>query len=198
MAIQDVTPSKLSEEEMEMLGIEVSTEDYDEDYVPRRSTKDPHGNALTKVKLDDLKVGKEVIGEPDVAIYINDEKEINGVKYDEKKWDTANMRLFSEDGTDYLEIYINIPKVDEDGFIHNIHQKNKFYNNCFNLIFGFMKHMNEDMLIDSESETGFVNYFKKINIEYLVEKLNEFTDIKIKVTEGQNNYNGFIITEIWD
>lgn len=198
MAIQDVTPNKISEEEMEMLGMEVSTEEYDEDYVPRRSIKDPHGNPLKKVKLDDLKVGNEVTGEPDFAIYINDEKEINGVKYEEKNWDTVNMRLFGEDGTDYLEVYINIPKIDEDGFIRNIHEKNKFYNNCFNLIFGFMRHMNEDSLVDADSETGFINFFKKINIKYLVEKLNEVTDIQIKVTEGQNNYNGFIITEIWD
>ena len=61
-----------------------------------------------------------------------------------------------------------------------------------------MRHINEDALIDSDSETGYINYFKKINIEKVVEKINEFTDMKIKVTEGQKGYNGFIITEIWD
>lgn len=199
MAIQDVTPEIIEEENDVMdFGMEVSTEDYDEDYVPRRSTKDAHGEPLTKVKLDDLKVNSKVTGEPDFAIYINDEKEVNGKKFEAKKWDTVNGRLFGDDGEDYLEIYINCPKIDENGFIHNIHQKNNFYNNCFNLIFGFMRHINEDALIDPDSETGYINYFKKINIEKVVEKLNEFTDIEIKVTEGQNGYNGFIITEIWD
>lgn len=199
MGIQDITPDEIKEEnDMDLFGMEVGTEDYDEDYVPRRSTKDVHGEPLVKVQLNDLSVGKEVTGEPDFAIYINDEKEINGKKYEEKKWDTVNGRLFGEDGTDYLEIYINIPKVDEDGFITNIHQQNKFYENAFNLIFGYMRHLNEDALIDPESSTGFINFFKKINIEHLVEKLNECTDIKIKVTEGQNGYHGFVITEIWD
>lgn len=199
MGIQDITPEEINEENtMDLFGMEVGTEEYDDDYVPRRSTKDPHGEPLQKIQLNDLKVGKEVQGEPDFAIYINNEKEINGKKYEEKNWDTLNMRLFGEDGEDYLEVYINIPKVDEDGFITNIHQQNKFYQNAFNVIFGYMRHINENALLDPDSTTGYINFFKKMNIEHLVEKLNECTDIKIKVTEGQNGYNGFIITEIWD
>lgn len=194
MAIQEVTPNpKLNEEEMEMLGLEVATEDYDEDYVARRSTKD-----LKKIVLNDLSVGKKVTGQPDCAIYINNEREVNGQKYEAKKWDTANVRLFGDDGEDYLEIYINIPKVDENGFIHNIHKNNKFYENCFNLIFGYLRIANKDALIDSNSDDGYINFFKKININFIIEKLNECTDMEIKVTEGQNGYQGFLITELWD
>ncbi len=197
MVIKDVTPTPtISEEEMEMLGLEVDTEEYDENYVARRTTKDPHGNPLPKVVLNDLKPKTKVTGEPDFAIWINDEKEINGQKYDAKTWDTVNMRLFSDE--DYLEIYINIPKVDENGVIHNIHKKNKFYENAFNLIFGYMRLANEDAVIDPDSDDGFIDHIKKINIKYLVEKLNELTDMEIKVTDGQNGYHGFIITEIWD
>jgi hypothetical protein len=193
MAIQDITPKSvtISEEDMKMLGIEVDTEDFDTDYIPRRSTE-----GLTKLVLNDLKVGQKVTGEPELVLFINDEKEINGQKYEAKTWDTINMRLFSDE--DYLQIYINIPKVDENGFIHNIHENNNFLENCFNLIFGYMRLVNEDAVIDPESETGYNNHFKKINIKFLIEKLNELTDIEIKVTKGQKGYQGFLITEIWD
>lgn len=197
MVIKDVTPTpKISEEELEMLGLEVDTEEYDEDFVPRRSTKDAQGNPLPKVSLNDLKVKSKVTGEPDVAVWINDEKEINGQKYEAKKWDTVNLRLFSDE--DYLEVYINIPKVDDDGFISNIHKKNKFYENAFNLIFGYMRLVNEELVVDPDSDDGFIDHIKKVNINFLVEKLNELTDMEIKVTEGNNGYHGFLITEIWD
>lgn len=190
MAIKDVTPKEI-DEEFEQFGFEADTEEYDDDYVPRNSTE-----GLSKVVLNDLPVGKEIVGEPDIAIYINDEKEINGKKFEAKKWDTVNARLFSDE--DYLEIYINVPKIDEDGFIHNINKNNKFFENCFNLIFGYMRLVNEDAVLDPESPSGYINHIKKINIRYLVEKLNELTDIKLKVTEGNKGYQGFIITEIWD
>lgn len=193
MAIQDITPQSvtISEDDMEMLGLEVSTEEYDNDYIPRRSTE-----GLRKLVLNDLKVKQEVTGEPELVLFINEEKEINGQHYEAKKWDTINMRLFSDE--DYLQIYINIPKVDDNGFICNIHQNNSFLKNCFNLIFGYMRLVNEDAVIDPESETGYINYFNKINIKFLIEKLNELTDIKIKVTAGEKGYQGFLITEIWD
>lgn len=175
---------------MDSLGLETETDNDYEPYTPTRST-----DGLSEVKFQDLPVNAKIEGEPEFVIYRNNGgKDCNGNPIEAKKWDTLRFRLFDED--EYVSKYINLPKIDDDGFIKNIHERNGFYKDCFNLIFGYFRIVDEAYIIDQDSETGYINKITKINIENLVDLLNDSFRIEIKVVEGEKGYNSILLTDI--
>lgn len=166
-----------SQSELELLGFEVDTSDY---VVEDLSN-------LEKITLNELDSGTEYDGKPSLFLFENDDK----------NWDNIRVRIIDED--DYLQAYCNIPKPDENGFITNIHQKNSFYRGAFDLIYSYLRAIDETLIVDPNSPTGYINHIKKININQVIEQLNKKSKVEVRVTEGSGDgYNSMVILEMED
>ena len=168
--IEEIKPA--SQTELEMLGFEVDTQDYVVEDL----------SELEKITLNELDSGTEYDGKPSLYLFENDDK----------NWDNIRVRVI--DTKDYLQAYCNIPKPDADGFIRDIHQNNKFYRGAFDLVYSYLHAIDETLILDPQSPTGYINHIKKINIKKVIEQLNAKSKVEVRVTEGSGDgYNSMVI-----
>ena len=170
---------------LDLLGVEVSS--ADESYTDVSN--------MEQIKAYELDVGDEFEGTPEVSLFINDEVDENGELL--KKYDAVRIRLI--DNPEYLDAYINVPKMDENGFITNVRRGFDFYRSCFDVIYSFLRYIDETNVIDAKTGEE-IRTIKKINIENLIDLLNDKERIKIKITEGnpESEYNSFMIVKMID
>ena len=190
--IEDVTPNTVVAD----LGLET------EYSTGNGSTWNIDVTGLDKISIDDLNIGDTVDGMPEFVLFDNsDRTNADGSK---RKWDNICLHLADIEGVDeygeqtgeYVVAYLPCPRPDKNGVITNVFA-NGFYHGTFSLIYSYLRTIDESNVLDSNG--NIINTIKRINIVKLLEKLNEYEHMEIKVIAGANNdinYLNFMITEM--
>lgn len=146
---------------------------------------------MTGYGIADIDIGNYVTGRPELAIFRNEEKDEEGNYV--RNYMSVRARLIDFD--EYVDLYANIPRMDENGFIHNINKFQNFYRTGFDLCFSFMRFMDETNIINSEGEE--INKIKSINIENVCKAIDQMEYCKIKIIKGADEqYNSWIILDM--
>ena len=133
-----------------------------------------------KYGIQDLEVGAEMEGRPEINIFENKDK----------SYDALRLRIM-DDG-EILDLYINYPK-QHYPFVRGINKKFDFYRKCFDFIFSVLRYQGEKNVVNSQGEE--VNKFGKINLEMLAKYVDQHERIGVRITEGNSDseYDSFII-----
>ena len=136
-----------------------------------------------KYGIQDLDVGAEMEGRPEINIFENDDKTYNA------------LRLRVMDDGEILDLYVNYPKKDFP-YVKGINKTFDFYRKCFDFIFSVLLLRDERNVVDKNGEE--VNRFNKINFEMLAKYVDQHQRIGVRITEGNANseYDSFIIYKL--
>ena len=139
-----------------------------------------------KYGMYDFEVGDEIQGTPEITYFQNKDK----------KYDSLRVRLLDHTGHEFVDLYINIPKPDEDGFITNIGKGFDFYRTCFDFLFSVLRYRDEHNVIDSNGEEK--NHFGKVNILLFAKYVDQMHRINVRITKGnpESEYNSWIILQM--
>lgn len=156
---------------------------------------------LDKININELVIGTTVYGIPEFRLFDNTDK--TNADGSPRKWDNICLHLadiqtdeYGETVGEYVEAYVPCPRPDQQGNISNIFG-NGFYHGCFNLIYSYLRTLDENNVLDSNGNIK--NTIKRINIVKLLEKLNDLEHMEIKVMKGANGdeqYLTYMITEM--
>ena len=156
---------------------------------------------LDKININDLDVGDTVDGIPEFRLFDNTDK--TNADGSPRKWDNICLHLadvqtdeYGETVGEYVEAYVPCPRPDKQGNISNIFG-NGFYHGCFNLIYSYLRTLDENNVLDNNGNIK--NTIKRINIVKLLEKLNDLDHMEIKIMKGANGdeqYLTYMITEM--
>lgn len=196
MAIKEV---KLDDIEVETVVDEQSSIDdfgfeaeYVEGYKTISGNEQRDISNATGYYLSDLEIGNIVTGYPEVTIFENNEKDDNGDYV--KNYQSPRIRIIDGD-EEYVDLYANIPRKDNKGFIRNLNRNYDFFRGGFDLVFSFMRWVNEANVYDDDGET--INRINMVNIENICKKIDTMEYIKIKVVKGANeDFPSFIILDM--
>ena len=138
----------------------------------------------SQYRMYDFEPGEEVDGIPEITHFENKDK----------KYDSLRVRVL-DDG-EYADLYINIPKPDENGFVTNIRKSFDFYRTAFDFIYSVLRYRDESNVVDSNGEEK--NHFKKVNIINFAKYVDQMSHIYVKITEGNesSDYYSWIITRM--
>ncbi|MBP5421757.1 MAG: hypothetical protein J6Y78_04850 [Paludibacteraceae bacterium] len=136
-----------------------------------------------KYGIQDLDVGAEMEGRPEINIFENDDKTYNA------------LRLRVMDDGEILDLYVNYPKKDFP-YVKGINKTFDFYRKCFDFIFSVLLLRDERNVVDKNGEE--VNRFNKINFEMLAKYVDQHDRIGVRITEGNadSEYDSFIIYKL--
>ena len=136
-----------------------------------------------KYGIQDLDVGAEMEGRPEINIFENDDKTYNA------------LRLRVMDDGEILDLYVNYPKKDFP-YVKGINKSFDFYRKCFDFIFSILRLRDERNVVDKNGEE--VNRFNKINFEMLAKYVDQHERIGVRITEGNadSEYDSFIIYKL--
>ena len=135
----------------------------------------------TKYGMLDFEAGDEIEGIPEITYFENKDR----------KYDSLRVRIL--DDMEFVDLYINIPKPDENGFITNIRKGFDFYRTCFDFIYSILRYRDEHNVVDDKGEE--VNNFKKVNILTFAKYVDQMNRIGVRITNGNqsSDYNSWII-----
>ena len=140
--------------------------------------------------LGDLEIGNTVNGRPEVVIFENNEKDDDGEYV--KNYQSIRIRLV--DHNEYVDLYANIPRRDEKGFVSLYHYQD-FYRTGFDLAKSFMRFLDETNIVDETGEE--INMINKINIENVCKAIDMKDYAKFKVVKGASEeYDSFILMDM--
>lgn len=157
---------------------------------------------LEKISINELPIGTVVTGMVEFRLFDNSNRtNADGTK---RKWDSIGCRFidieeideYGEQTGEFVEAYLTCPRPDEKGNISNVFG-NGFYHGTFNLIYSYLRTLDENNVLDSKGNIK--NTIKRINIVKLLEKLNNYEEMEVKVMKGANGdetYPTFMITEM--
>ena len=130
--------------------------------------------------MQDLDVGDEFEGRPEINIFENDDK----------SYDALRLRVM-DDG-EMVDIYINYPKKDYP-YVKGINKGFDFYRKCFDFIFSILRIRDERNVVNKDGEE--VNRFSTVNLETFAKYVDQMSRIGIRITEGNedSDYNSFMI-----
>jgi len=133
-----------------------------------------------KYTINDLDVGDEFEGRPEINIFENEDKTYNA------------LRLRIMDDGEILDLYVNYPKKDFP-YVTGINKGFDFYRKCFDFIYSVLRWKDETNVVDKNGEE--YNRFKKVNLEMFAKFVDSMERVGIKITEGNSDsdYNSFII-----
>ena len=136
-----------------------------------------------KYSIQDLDVGDEFEGRPELTIFENNDK----------SYDAIRVRIM-DDG-EIVDLYVNYPKKDYP-FVRGINKTFDFYRKCFDFIFSVRRLHGEEYVVDENGEE--INRFNKINLEMLAKFVDQHERIGVKITQGNrdSDYNSFIIYKL--
>lgn len=142
---------------------------------------------MVKVTMNDLEVDGIIEGYPEITHFINKDK----------KYDALRLRVIDVDGDEYADLYINIPKPDDKGFVTGINSGFDFYRTAFDFIYSILYLRDEHNVIDQRNGEP-VNKFNKVNIINFAKYVDNMHHISLKITEGNKSskYNSWIITKM--
>ena len=131
-----------------------------------------------KYGMQDLDIGDEFEGRPEINIFENDDKTYNA------------LRLRVMDDGEMVDIYINYPKK-EWPYVKNINKGFDFYRKCFDFIFSVLRLRDERNVVDNKGEE--INRFKTVNLESFAKYVDSMERVGIRITEGNTDseYNSF-------
>ena len=160
------------------------TAEYEEDYTTISGKPQTDVSELEPMKTYDLDIGDIFDGTPEIVIFTNTDK----------NYDSLRLRIIDTD--EYLDCYVNIPKRDKHGYIHNIRKSFDFYRTCFDFIYSILKYRDERNVVDRNGEE--INKFKQVNIETFAKYVDQMTRVWVQVTEGNvdSEYNSQMIHEM--
>ena len=159
--------------------------DYTDEDAPRYLTisgkEQEYEPAWQKYSIKDLNVGDEMEGRCEITHFVNEDR----------KSDSLRVRIM-DDG-EILDLYVNIPKPDELGYITNIRRGFDFYRTCYDFIFSVLKWRDERNVVDSKGNE--VTRFKKVNIINFAKFVDQMSRVGVRITEGNSDsdYDSFII-----
>ena len=172
------------------LGLEVEKVDIDAEAESERtvyytiSGKEQKFNPQWEIyNINDLDVGDELEGEPEVTIF---EKE-------DKSYNAARVRLIDEE--EIVNLYFNFPKKAYPVVrnLKNIRTGEKdefdFYLNCYDVCFSVLKCLDEKNIKDSNGNT--INKIKSINLETVLKIIDTSKKVKVRIIEG-SPYNDYL------
>ena len=138
----------------------------------------------SKYYLSDFDVGDDIEGIPELTHFINKDK----------KYDSIRFRIL--DDMEFADLYINIPKPDDLGYISNIRKGFDFYRTCFDFLFSVLKYRDERNVVDKNGEER--NHFGKVNILTFAKYVDQMSRVKVRVTEGNSDsdFNSFEIIKM--
>ena len=138
------------------------------------------------MKSYELDIGDEFEGIPEVTHFENKDK----------KYDSLRVRIIDDTSDEFADLYINIPKPDEKGFITNINKTFDFYRTCFDFLYGVLRWRDETNVVDENGEEK--NHFGKVNIILFAKYVDQMERIHVRITEGNtdSDYNSWIITQM--
>ena len=128
--------------------------------------------------VNDLDIGTEMEGRPEITVFENEDKSYNA------------MRVRVMDDGEMVDCYFNYPKKDYP-YVKDITKDFEFYRPCFNFIFGVLRLRDETNVVTPEGEE--VNRFKTVNLETFAKYVDQMSRIGVRITEGSNGYNDWII-----
>ena len=133
-----------------------------------------------KYTINDLDVGDEFEGRPEINIFENEDKSYNA------------LRLRVMDDGEMVNLYINYPKKDFP-YVKGINKTFDFYRKCFDFIYSVLRYRDERNVVDANGEE--INRFKSVNIETFAKYVDSMTRVGIRITEGNpdSKYDSFII-----
>ena len=139
-----------------------------------------------KYGMYDFDIGDEIQGVPEITHFENKDK----------KYDSLRVRTVDETSEEFADLYINIPKPDEKGFITNINKNFDFYRTAFDFIYSVLRFRDETNVVDKNGEEK--NHFGKVNILLFAKYVDQMNRINVKITEGNksSDYNSWIITKM--
>lgn len=185
--IEEVKPA--TADELEDLGLEF------EYSTSNGSTWKLDYDNLEKIPINDLPVGSVVTGMPEFVRFDNTGR--TNTDGSPRKWDSICVRLsdieevdeYGEQQGEFLECYLPCPRPDAAGNISNVFG-NGFYHGTFNLIYSYLRTLNENNVLDSKGNIK--NTIKRINLIKLLEKLNNYSYMEFKVMKGANGYENYL------
>lgn len=186
----------LTSKETKQVGLDFGFEaEYDENEGEFKtiSGNDPRDVSMaTKYDIRDFDIGNVVIGYPELTIFNNNEKDEKG-EY-KKKSQSVRVRIVDGD-EEYIDLYANIPRRDDKGFITGLNKYFNFYRTGFDLVYSFMRFLDETNVVDQNGEE--INRINKVNIERICEAIDKMEYIKVKIVEsGDEQYPSFIILDM--
>lgn len=136
-----------------------------------------------KYGIQDLDVGAEMEGRPEITLFENKDKTYNA------------FRVRVMDDGEILDLYVNFPKKDFP-IVRGINKTFDFYRKCFDFIFSVLRYRDERNVVDANGEE--INRFSKINIEMLAKYVDQHERIGVRITEGNSDseYNSFVIYKL--
>ena len=179
-------------EQSDLFGFEAEYDENEGTYTTISGKEQRNMGNATQYDIRDFDIGNIITGYPEITIFNNEEKDENG-EY-KRKSQTVRIRII--DGEDeYIDLYANIPRRDSQGFITGLNKYFDFFRTGFDLVFSFMRYLDETNVVDSEGEE--INRIKKVNIENICKAIDKNEWIKIKIVESNDeNYPSFIIVDL--
>lgn len=111
-----------------------------------------------------------------------------------KKYSYAFLTITNETAESYLNIRMNFPKMDKDGYIHNLNKKFEFFREGFNFVLSLQKIISPESIINPKTNEE-INFIKKFNMEQALNYVASKEHVDIEVTHGpeDSEYNSFRI-----
>ena len=134
-----------------------------------------------KYTIHDLDVDEKMEGIPEITYFTNKDR----------NYDSLRVRI-ADDG-EYVDLYVNLPKPDELGYVTNIRKSQDFYRTCFDFLFSILKYRDERNVVNKDGEE--INKFSKVNILNFAKYVDGMSRIGIRITEGNkdSDYNSWKI-----
>ena len=156
--------------------------EYDENdgYSTLSGKEQTNVQELDKLSTYDFDVGDDITGYPEISHFKNDDR----------KSDSLRVRLIN--GDEFIDLYVNMPKPDELGYITNIKKGFDYYRTCFDFIYSILRWKDESNVIDKSGEE--INVFKKVNIINFAKFVDQKENIGVRLIEGNTDseYNSWI------
>lgn len=184
---------EVKEEQTDLFGFEAEYDDELGEFktISGKIPRDLNLDNATAYNIQDFDISNTINGYPEVTIFKNEKKDENG-KY-ERNYQSVRLRLIDHD--EYVDLYANIPRMDEKGFIQNLNSYFDFFRGGFDLVFSFMRWVDETNVYTSDGET--INNIKMVNIENICKKIDTMEYVKVKVIKGaKEEYPSWIILDM--
>ena len=184
MALKSKNNEQVSFEDL-MEGLEA---EYTEDTEYTTISGKPQTNTTEYEKLSiyDFDIGDDIPGTPEISHFKNNDR----------KYDSLRVRVIDETDEEFVDLYINIPKPDENGFVTNIRKSFDFYRTAYDFIYSVLRYQDETNVVDEKGEEK--NNFKKVNILKFAKYVDQMEHINVRLIEGnvESDYNSWIITKM--
>lgn len=183
MALKSKNNEQVSFEDL-MEGLEAEYTEDNGGYTTISGKPQTDTSEFEKLSIYDFDIGDDITGTPELSHFKNDDR----------KYDSIRARILN--GDEFVDLYINIPKPDENGFVTNIRKSFDFYRTAYDFIYSVLRYQDETNVVDEKGEEK--NNFKKVNILKFAKYVDQMEHINVRLIEGnvESDYNSWIITKM--